>query len=161
MYTVTVKAYLVPVLAIAMVVLATALLILLTPIRHLPLVPPTMHEIDPRAFYEKFSAHPDDFIFIDVRSPSIYASAHAKGAISIPIENLYDDHQVLPRDGKQIALICTTGRLAAIAYGYLENQGFTNLLHVEGGMINWTAEGLPVEGKSIDRISTSTPDEHQ
>lgn len=150
------------ILSMLVTIVATALLIYLTPLRHIMLVSPTMREMDPKVFYTAFSANPDKYLLIDVRSPSIYTSAHAKGAINIPIENLYDERNSLPRSGKQIALICTTGRLAAVGYGYLESQGFTNLIHIEGGMVNWVTEGLPVEGKNIElAASTTMPDEHQ
>lgn len=149
-------------LSMAVTLVATVLLIYLTPLRHIMLVPPTMREMDPKEFYTKFSTEPDKYMLVDVRSPSVYTSAHAKGAINIPIENLYDERNTLPRNGKQIALICTTGRLAAVGYGYLESQGFTNLIHIEGGMVNWVTEGLPVEGKNIANISpTDVLDEHQ
>ncbi len=140
-------------------VLVTGALIYLTPLKHWTPISPAMKEVDPKEFYADYSAHPDKYILIDVRSAAIYQSAHAKGAISIPVENLYDDHYSLPRTGKTIALICTTGRLAAIAYGYLENWGFTNLVHIDGGMVNWVSEGLPVEGKNI--AASLAPDEHQ
>lgn len=144
-------------------VVVTALAIYLTPLKHFDLISPAMNEVDPSAFYANFSKHPSDYIFIDVRSPDIYASAHAEGAINIPIENLYDEHYTLPHTGKQIALICTTGRLAAIAYGYLEDWGYTNLIHIQGGLENWSYEGLPMEGNNVQSFSTSTstPDEHQ
>ncbi|MHB1086765.1 MAG: rhodanese-like domain-containing protein [Minisyncoccota bacterium] len=149
-------------LSMLVTIVATALLIYLTPLRHIMLVTPTMREMDPKEFYTEFSANPDKYMLVDVRSPSIFTSAHAKGAINIPIENLYDERNTLPRTGKQIALICTTGRLAAVGYGYLESQGFTNLIHIEGGMVNWVTEGLPVEGENITNIAPADIlDEHQ
>jgi rhodanese-related sulfurtransferase len=151
--------FLIPVLAAVAGVIGAALLIYLTPLKHANLISPTMHEVDPAAFEADFVKHPDDYIFIDVRSPNVYQSAHAKGSINIPIENLYDEHYTLPKSGKKIVLICTTGRLAAIAYGYLQDWGFTNLLHLQGGLQNWTYEGLPIEGQSV--FSTSTSDSHQ
>lgn len=154
------RAYVPFAVTIALTVLATAVLIYFTPLRHVVFLSPTMNEVDPKVFYADFSAHPDKYMLIDVRSPAIYASAHAKGAISIPVENFFDEHYTLPRSGKQLALICTTGRLAAIGYGYLENWGFRNLIHIQGGMVNWTAEGLPVEGSNI-LAPTTIPDEHQ
>ncbi len=146
-------------LVAAVAVITTTLLIYLTPLKHLNMISPVMNEVDPAAFQAKFLAHPDDYIFIDVRSPNVYESAHAKGAINIPIENLYDEHYTLPKSGKKIALICTTGRLAAIAYGYLQDWGFTNLVHIQGGLENWSYEGLPIEGTSV--FSTGGPDIHQ
>ena len=145
-------------LSIAAVVIATVLTIYLTPLKHLNLVPPVMNEMDPAAFNAEFTAHPEDYIFIDVRSPNIYQSAHAKGSTNTPIENLFDEHYNLPKSGKKIAIICTTGRLAGVAYGYLENWGFTNLVHIQGGMANWAYEGLPIEGANVFSPAT---DEHQ
>jgi len=148
------------VLSILAAIAATAFLIYLTPLKHVTLISPTMHEVDPSDFYAEYSKNPDDYIFIDVRSPQIYNSAHAKGSINIPIENLFDEHYRLPKYGKKIALICTTGRLAGVAYGYLQNWGFMNLIHIEGGVANWSTEGLPVEGANIG-LPRGSDDEHQ
>jgi len=150
---------LIALLSAAAAVIVTALVIYLTPLKHYNLISPVMDDVDPAAFNTDFATHPDDYLFVDVRSPNIYQSAHAKGSINIPIENLYDEHYTLPHRGKKIVLICTTGRLASIAYGYLEDFGFTNLVHVEGGLENWTYEGLPIEGSNV--FSTKTSDEHQ
>jgi rhodanese-related sulfurtransferase len=142
----------------------TVLLIYLTPLKHINLISPTMNEMDPKEFSAMYKAHPDRYELIDVRSPSVYLSAHAKGAISIPIDNMFDEHYTLPRHGKQLALICTSGRLAAIAYGYLQYWGFLNLIHIQGGMQAWVNEGLPIEGANVTyspNASTTILDEHQ
>jgi len=131
-------------------------LIYLTPLKWMNLVTPTMHEIDPAALNAAIAANPDGYVFIDVRTADVYKSAHAAGAINIPIANLYTQHTTLPKSGKKIALICTNGVLAAVAYGYLQYWGFTNLLHVTGGLQLWTSEGLPTKGVSIFAVSTST-----
>ncbi len=150
------------ILAVFFAVIVTALAIYLTPLKHVNLISPMMKEVSPKEFYVDLVANPDDYIFIDVRSPSVYQAAHAKGAINIPIENLYDEHYTLPYRGKKIALICTTGRLAAIAYGYLENWGFRNLLHIQGGMQNWVYEDLPIEGNNVQpSLNTPPVDSHQ
>lgn len=145
---------------VAVTVLVTALTIYVTPLKHFNLIAPVMNEVDPRSLYAAYQKTPQDYIFIDVRSPNVYESAHAQGAINIPIENMYDEHYSLPHTGKKIVLICTTGRLAAIAYGYLEDWGYTNLLHVQGGLDNWVQEGLPVDGKNIP-ASLTGQDDHQ
>jgi len=152
---------------VAIAVLATAVVtacvIYLTPLKHVNIISPAMNSMTPREFYEDYSKNPDEYIFIDVRSPGIYQSAHAKGSVNIPIENLYDEHYVLPKSGKKIALICTTGRLAAIAYGFLQYWGFNNLVHIQGGLENWTYEGLPIEGTNVKNIQMpeASADEHQ
>ncbi len=44
-------------------------------------------------------------IFVDVRTAAEYADFHPKGAISIPLSELADRYQELPRD-KEIITIC-------------------------------------------------------
>lgn len=145
--------------ALALIIVTTALVtilsIYLTPLKHLNIISPTMNEIDPAVFYQKFTANPEQYLFIDVRSPSEYAAVHPKGSINIPIADLTDMHSQLPKNGKQIVLTCTTGRLAEVAYGYLQNWGFLNLLHITGGLQQWSLEGLPVEGTSVPKGSLS------
>ncbi len=142
------------------VIVVTILLIYLTPLKHLTLIAPISNDIDPKEFYADYSQHRDQYMLIDVRSTTVYNSAHAVGAINIPIENLIDEHFTLPKHGKKIALICTSGRLAGIAYGYLENWGFLNLIRIKGGLENWSLEGLPIEGNNIPH-GFSGVDEHQ
>ncbi len=155
------KKYFFVLVAMALSFAAAVALIYLTPLKHINLISPMMREVDPKAFHTDLVAHPEKYIFIDVRSPSVYLAAHAKGAINIPIENLYDEHYLLPHSGKKIALICTTGRLAAIAYGYLEDWGFTNLRHIQGGMQNWVYEDLPIEGTNVQSSLATSTDSHQ
>jgi rhodanese-related sulfurtransferase len=146
---------------LCLVVLATATVtasaIYLTPLKHFNLISPTMNEVDPAAFYKEFTANPDKYLFVDVRSAREYAEAHPKGSINIRIADLADPvvRSRLPKSGKQIALTCTDGKLAAVAYGYLQNWGYQNLLHITGGLQLWTIEGLPVEGTSVPAGSVS------
>lgn len=131
--------------------IVAVLVIYLTPLKHLNIVAPTMNEVDPMAFYKDFSAHPEKYIFVDVRTPSEYGLAHPKGAINIRIADLSDPNirAQLPKSGKQIVLTCTDGKLAAVAYGYLQNMGYLNLLHLTGGLQQWALDGLPVAGTSV------------
>lgn len=130
-------------------VLATLLIVYLTPIKHLNLIDPNPREIDPKEFYEAYKKNPDKYVFLDVRDAKIYEISHAVGSKSQPIASLFDLRKDFPKYGKQIVLICTSGRLAGVAYGFLENWGHLNLLRIEGGMQNWVAEGLPIEGLDI------------
>lgn len=138
-------------------VVVTVLVIYLTPLKHLNLVQPTMNEVDPITFYKEFSANPDKYLFVDVRSASEYAAAHPKGAINIRIADLSDPYvrSQLPKSGKQIVLTCTDGKLAAVAYGYLQNWGYQNLLHLTGGLEQWSLDGLPIEGTNVVKVSSA------
>lgn len=137
-----------PVLA---AILATASLILLTPLRHAPLVEPTIDDIEPVEFYEEFVANPEKFVFIDVRPETSYRNVHAKGSINMPLHTLYDERHRLPMRGKEVILICSGGRASGVGYSYLEHYGFFNVRRVAGGIERWNEAGLPVEGENLGR----------
>ncbi len=136
-------------IGIGVAVICTVLLIYLTPLKHLNIIEPLPHDIDATEFYNDFQKSPDKYLFIDVRGAAIYDTAHAKGSINMPIGSFYDGHFTLPKWGKTIVLICSSGRLAGVAYGYLQNAGFLNLRRVKGGVQQWALENLPLEGSNI------------
>lgn len=105
--------------------------------------PPAMHDVTPTEAYEMMSRDPHKFIFVDVRLHNAYDAEHAIGAINLPIHDLYDDRLALPKKGQTIVLICGDGKLAGVAYGYLQDYGFTNLERIEGGLSAWKKAGLP------------------
>ncbi len=121
-------------------------------IRYSELIPPpSLKVVSPEQTYKDITwIDMEKVVFIDVRSPKEYNELHASGSINIPIADLYDKKDgEIPREGKDIYLICTSGRLAAVAYQYLQFHGFTNLKHVEGGVNNWAAKRLPTVTKEI------------
>jgi rhodanese-related sulfurtransferase len=118
-------------------------------IRYTKFVEPSTVEMGPREVYQTIVDNPDEALFFDVRTIGEYTNLHASSSVSVPIQQLYDKWKTLPRSGKKIYLICSSGRLAAIAYGYLQLHGFTNLVHVTGGMQNWVDLGVPVVAKQI------------
>lgn len=121
--------------------------IYLSPLKWITFIEPSTKDVQAMSFWEEYQKAPDDFLFLDVRSKKEYEVAHAKGSINEPIANLFHDHEVLPKRNKTIVLICSSGRLAGVAYGYLERQGFLNLRRIEGGLNQWKEAGLPIEGE--------------
>lgn len=119
-------------------------------IRYSPLFPPSTVSIDPAVAYKNIAELPDNYLLIDVRSEHEYALMHASTSISVPINTLYDGWSKLPMNtDKEIYILCSSGRLAGVAYGFLEHQGFRNIKRVQGGLQEWRAEGLPVISKDL------------
>lgn len=87
----------------------------------------------------------DEWLLIDVRSPQEYAESHIPGAINMPHEEI-DDYieQLSDARDKPIIIYCRSGRRASIAMQMLEAKQFTDINHLEGDMLGWTAAGLPV-----------------
>ncbi len=120
-------------------------------IRYTKYVPPHTIEIDPEDAYSVMSKQsPNEYLFFDVRTEGEYAKIHADLSQSMPIANFYDTWKTLPRSKSQkIYLICSTGRLAGVAYGFLQLHGYTNIVHIRGGIQNWVDEGLPSVSKPV------------
>ncbi len=86
-------------------------------------------------------------IILDVRTPEEYAAGHISGAINIP-------HTVLPErinelseyKNEQIVVHCQSGRRAGLAEGVLREGGYNKILHLEGDMVAWRENNLPLEG---------------
>lgn len=145
------------ILVAVIAIVCTAWVIYATPLRYTSLVPPAIHEVSPRSFYNDYSLHPENYMFIDVRPAAEYVGEHAKGSVNIPLASLYDVWSTLPRHGKTIALICGNNSASGVAYGYLEHLGFSNLIRITGGVPAWVASGLPVEGTHIANSTSTSP----
>ncbi len=129
-------------------------------IRYTEFIPPTIEDIDPAEAYQNILDNPSKYILIDVRSEGEYARAHASSSINLPIHYLYDGTHGLqnekgvpvPRNTDQeISLLCTGGRLAGVAYSYLEHYGYRNIKRVSHGLAGWNDAGLPLI--SVDLFS--------
>lgn len=119
-------------------------------VRYTHFVEPVIKEIVPQQAYANIQAHPEKYIFIDVRTPFEYLQAHASTSISMPINTLYDKRKELPMNtDKEIYLICTSGRLAGVAYSYLEHYGFRNIHRITGGLQGWSNAGMPIQSKDL------------
>ena len=121
-------------------------------------ITPHIVEIDPKSAYKNIVSNPKKIILIDVRSEGEYSLAHASSSVNLPIHYLYDDTHGLKNElgiplpkntDQEIYLLCTGGRLAGVAYSYLEHYGYRNIRRIEGGLSNWNNQGLPVITKSL------------
>lgn len=87
----------------------------------------------------------EDFIVLDVRTYEQYKSRHVKGAVNIPLDQIYERMNELPRD-KQIVVYCNTGVSSNIVQNILQNNGFRKVYNLSGGIANITIKDLIEEG---------------
>jgi rhodanese-related sulfurtransferase len=80
---------------------------------------------------------------VDVREPSEWAQAHISGATLIPLGELPNRLNEIPKD-KIIVVVCRTGHRSAQGRDILLNAGFKNVTSIAGGMTQWQSQGLPV-----------------
>ena len=82
-------------------------------------------------------------VLIDVREDFEWRLGHADGARHIPLKQLADHLDELPRSAP-LYLICATGSRSANAARYLKQAGFERPINVRGGTVAWQRAGLPV-----------------
>jgi len=73
---------------------------------------------------------------IDVREPWEFDQGHIEGARLIPLGTLPNGASSVPKD-TPIVLVCRSGNRSGQAYQILKAQGYTNVLNMTGGMLQW------------------------
>jgi adenylyltransferase/sulfurtransferase len=79
-----------------------------------------------------------DFLLVDVREPAEYEIVKIPGSVLIPKGEILSGEALskLPQD-KPVVLYCKTGIRSAEALAALKNAGFSDAVHVQGGVIGW------------------------
>lgn len=90
-------------------------------------------------------------VCIDVRSEDEHEAAHIDGTINIPLDQL-KMHAGDLKKYDEIYLHCNSGSRSEIACNVLSECGIGNYCDVDGGIMAWRREGLPVEGKNKKRM---------
>ncbi len=86
----------------------------------------------------------EEFVLVDVREPAEYEIVKIPGSVLIPKGEILDGSALsrLPQD-RQIVLHCKSGVRSAEALAALKAAGFTNSVHVQGGVLAWQAQVDP------------------
>ncbi|MDF1660954.1 MAG: rhodanese-like domain-containing protein [Planctomycetota bacterium] len=90
---------------------------------------------------------PVNTMLVDVRSKSEWALQRVAGSCNIPLPELLERLQELPRD-KSIVVQCASGYRSSIAASLLAAAGYTKLSDQEGGIKAWVDAGFPTESET-------------
>lgn len=98
---------------------------------------------------------------IDVRTPQEFGTGYIAGAKNI---NYYDKdfkEQLEKLDKNEpVFVYCKVGGRSAEAAKQLDALGFTKVYELEGGMLSWARNGLPIEGYTVSDKSNSFTQTH-
>ena len=72
---------------------------------------------------------------LDVREDYEYQDGHIKGAVNLPLREILEKKDTLPKD-KDIYVYCRSGHRSADAVNFLKSLGFEKVHNIEGGFIN-------------------------
>ena len=94
-----------------------------------------------------------DAVLVDLREgPELEASGRIPGSVHVPRGMLefradptstYHDQALEP--GKRVILHCASGGRSALAAATLQEMGYTDVAHLDGGITRWAEEGRPTE----------------
>lgn len=82
-------------------------------------------------------------LLVDVRTPEEFAMGYIPGAINIPLQDLNQKLDRLPKD-KPVILYCRSGSRSAHAAAMLGRLGYTNIQDL-GGIHHWASAGYPIK----------------
>ncbi len=127
--------------ALAIVILAVGVVVL-TASRNVP-ESQAAQLLAPRQYQEQFTTQNVEHVLLDVRTPAEFTSGHIPGAINISVQSLPDRLSEIPSD-QPVVVYCRSGNRSAAAARILADAGYKEIYDL-GGIIAWTAQGLPVE----------------
>ena len=102
-----------------------------------------VNNISPKQAKELMDKEKDVFV-LDVRTEEEFKEVHIKDAHLIPIKELEQNINKIPKD-KKVVVHCAAGKRSARACEMLKDKGLKELYNLEGGINKWQAEGYPVE----------------
>ncbi|GAA4775019.1 MULTISPECIES: thioredoxin [Flavobacterium] len=118
----------------------------------------SVENIEPKVFAEKISTTKNAQV-LDVRTPEEYNSLHLDNAINININDSDFDKKLSQLDkNKPVFVYCLAGARSAKAAARLNEQGFTEIYNMNGGITKWNASGL---GKAVKREGALTMADYQ
>ncbi|UEG53627.1 rhodanese-like domain-containing protein [Mucilaginibacter daejeonensis] len=83
----------------------------------------------------------EDFQLIDVREDFEYQMSNLDGE-NIPLGGILIETDKISKD-KPVVVMCRSGKRSAMAIMQLEQQGFTNLYNLQGGILAWADQVDP------------------
>lgn len=95
-----------------------------------------VQQLNPIYLQQQLQGNPDAFFLLDVREPFEYQIAALENSVLIPMNQIPERLQELNKD-EAIVVICHHGmRSDSVAY-YLDEQGFTQIFNLTGGIHAW------------------------
>ncbi len=82
-------------------------------------------------------------VFLDVRTAKEYNAEHIEGSemIDVKSDDFKDKVAKLDKNAPHI-VFCVSGNRSAKAVGIMKEMGFTNLYHMEDGIVGWKENNL-------------------
>jgi rhodanese-related sulfurtransferase len=82
-------------------------------------------------------------IIVDVRTPEEFASGHIEGALNIDFNSGNFENEITRLNPSETyAIYCRSGSRSGQAASIMHKAGFHDVSNLNGGLIDWTNDGL-------------------
>lgn len=98
-----------------------------------------------------------DVFLLDVRTESEFALGNIEGAVNIPVDDLRDRINEVPKD-KRIVIYCAVGLRGYVAQRILLGRGFENVVNLSGGYKSYELSTQPIVNAPMQEEVIETDD---
>jgi molybdopterin/thiamine biosynthesis adenylyltransferase/rhodanese-related sulfurtransferase len=106
-------------------------------------MPTAIREISPPEAQQR---HLAGATLIDVREQVEWDAGHIPGAVFLPLGQLEQEiAAAVPDKSTEIIMQCRSGARSGRGTDLLQQLGYTNVVNLAGGILQWEADGLPIE----------------
>jgi len=84
-----------------------------------------------------------DAYILDVREQDEWDAGHVSGATHIPMGSLHARLDEVPAD-QPVTVMCRSGHRSGQVVSYLITHGRTNVVNLDGGIVDWVTSGRPI-----------------
>jgi len=99
--------------------------------------------LSPEESYELLKQRGDEIFLLDVRTPGEYQQVRLAGAKLIPIDQLLQRMDEVPKN-KPLLVYCAVGSRSSQVVGYMARIGYPEVYNLYGGIYAWSKKGYPV-----------------
>lgn len=104
-----------------------------------------MESISPEELHQKLQAAPAELLLLDVREPFEFEICRIRDSLNIPLGEITRRRGELNED-RETVVICHHGMRSMQAAMWLEQNGFSSVFNLAGGIEAWAKEiepGMP------------------
>lgn len=93
---------------------------------------------------QAYQLYNDGAFVLDVRTQDEWDDFHAPNTTLIPLDQLPDRLNEVPKD-QAIVVVCRSGNRSADGRDILKDAGYSQVTSVDGGLTAWRTAGYPIE----------------
>lgn len=102
-----------------------------------------IQEITAPDLAKQLDEKPEEFQIVDIREMPEIVAGTVPLAEAMPMATIPVRMHELKRD-KNVILVCRSGARSAHACMFLQQNGFDNVINLQGGMVSWARNALPI-----------------